>query len=341
MNSRLLYNKSVFISIFITSVVFFSFSIFHIILFDDSIAIPFLDWSINLGPPFYSYVKSLYFILLVISTFFVSYTLSKYLPKTNLDCATATTGDNGIFLNVGVNLDTSTHVIIPERGLFQNILITGTIGTGKTSSAMYPFLDQLLKKDVGMLILDVKGNFYSKVLELNKFYKRKVFVIELGGKYTYNPLHKPNIKPSILANRLRTILTLFSNQNTSDTYWLDKVELFLTECIKLCRLYNNGYVTFTEVHKLVNTPNYLNDKLEILKKSFIENKFSATEIYDLKTSLDFFQSEFKNLDSRVLSIIQSEITRITQLFISDFDVSNTFCPPENKVSFSRIRKFRQ
>jgi len=30
-------------------------------------------------------------------------------------------------------------VFINEKGLYQNILITGTIGTGKTSSAMYPF----------------------------------------------------------------------------------------------------------------------------------------------------------------------------------------------------------
>ena len=255
------------------------------------------------------------------------------MPQYKIENIKETENNGEIHLNVGTNMETALPVVIPEKGLFQNILITGTIGTGKTSSAMYPFLNQLLEKNIGMLILDVKGNFYSKVLELNKIYKRKVFVIELGGKYTYNPLHKPNIKPSILANRLRTILTLFSNQNVSDTYWLDKVELFLTECIKLCRLYNNGYVTFTEVHKLVNTPNYLNEKIDVLKQRFLENKFTTSEIYDLKTSLEFFQSEFKNLDSRVLSIIQSEITRITQLFISDLEVSKTFCPCENEASF--------
>ena len=90
----------------------------------------------------------------------------------------------------------------------------------------------------GMLILDVKGNFHIKVKEFAGNLNRNIITIELGGKYTYNPLDKPNLKPSILANRLKTILTLFSNSNTSDTYWLDKVELYLTECIKLCRLYN-------------------------------------------------------------------------------------------------------
>ena len=56
-------------------------------------------------------------------------------------------------------------VYISEKSLYQNILITGGIGTGKTASAMYPFTKQLInymnndfKKQVGLLILDVIGN---------------------------------------------------------------------------------------------------------------------------------------------------------------------------------------
>ena len=199
---------------------------------------------------------------------------------------------------------------------------------------MYPFLDQFLKQNLGMLILDVKGNFHKKVLELNKIYNRKVIIIELNGQYTYNPLDKPNLKASIIANRLRTILTLFSNQHSTDTYWLDKVEIFLTECIKLCRLYNDNYVTFLELHKLVNNLPYLQEKINFIKDRFLSNKLSQNEIYDFKTCLDFFSSEYQTLDSKVLSIIQSEITRITQLFVSDLEISNTFCPPKNKVNFS-------
>ena len=57
------------------------------------------------------------------------------------------------------------NIYIPEKGLYQNILITGTIGCGKTSSAMYPFTNQLINykfydpnNKIGMLILDVKGS---------------------------------------------------------------------------------------------------------------------------------------------------------------------------------------
>ena len=93
-------------------------------------------------------------------------------------------------------------------------------------------------------------------------------LISLGGKYKYNPLHKPNLKPTVLANRLKTILLLFS-PNNSESYWLDKVEQILAECIKLCRLYNDGYVTFEEIHKLVSIENYYAEKIEYLRKKFL------------------------------------------------------------------------
>ena len=230
---------------------------------------------------------------------------------------------------------------MPESGLYQNFLITGTIGSGKTSSAMYPFTKQLLrnnfynpKNKIGMLILDVKGNYYNQVKQYCEKYNllEDLIVIELGSNVTYNPLHKPNLKPTVLANRLKTILELFS-ENNSESYWLDKAEQVLQEAIKLCRLYNNGYVTFVELHKLITVPEYYKEKVVKLRELFISSKLTNQEIYELSTSLDFFQKEFESLDQRTLSILKSEITRITNIFISDYDVLKTFCPKEEELTF--------
>lgn len=336
-NIKRLYTKPILISIIILIILISNFLFFLDILLKNSITLPiFENIKLNLDSEVWNYCKIIYFISIIISYTFLLYSFLKN-QNINLDSNISnsySTFKNELKLLLGHSLSDNSEVFIPENGLYQNILITGTIGTGKTSSAMYPFLEQLFKHNLGMLILDVKGNFHKKVLELNKIYNRKIIVIELNGKYTYNPLNKPNLKASIIANRLRTILTLFSNQNTSDTYWLDKVEIFLTECIKLCRLYNDNYVTFIELHKLVNNLPYLQEKINIIKERFLSNQLSHNEIYDFKTCLDFFQSEYKNLDSKVLSIIQSEITRITQIFISDLDISETFCPPITKVNFN-------
>ena len=244
-------------------------------------------------------------------------------------------------LFVGNNYYSDVPINLPEKSLYQNILITGTIGTGKTSSAMYPFTKQLIEyacndtaNKIGMLVLDVKGNYYIKVSEFAKNCGREddLIVIKLGGKYKYNPLHKPNLKPSVLANRLKTILLLFS-PNNSESYWLDKVEQILTECIKLCRLYNNGYVTFEEIHKLISVENYYAEKIEYLRNKFIKNEFSKEEIYNLMSSLSFFQKEFLSLDLRTSSILKSEITRITNVFVSDYEVYKTFNPKEEELNF--------
>lgn len=244
-------------------------------------------------------------------------------------------------LIIGEN-ETQQKIIIPENGLYQNFLITGTIGSGKTSSAMYPFTEQLMqfnrdhkKEKIGMLILDVKGNYYEQVKKYANQYQLKddLIIIALKSNVYYNPLHKPNLKPQILANRLKNILLLFSENNT-ESYWLDKAEEILVECIKLCRLYNDGYVTFLELHKLITESNYYKEKINKLRNLFIESKLSKEQIYELNASLNFFQKEFENLDSRTKGILISEITRITNVFISDYDVMNTFCAPREKLSFT-------
>lgn len=245
-------------------------------------------------------------------------------------------------LNLLVGFFNNSNIYIPEKGLFQNILVTGTIGTGKTASALYPFTKQLIsyKSDIhsqkiALLILDVKGNYYSKVKEFSAEYNREndLITVSLDSGLKYNPLDKPNLSPIVLANRLKTILTLFSSNNT-ESYWLDKTEQILSEAIKFCRLYNNNYVTFLEIHKLIMFPEYYYQKLKLIKENFLNNKYNKVQAYDLLTCIDFFEKEFFSLDSRTISILKSEISRITGFFVSDYQVSQTFCPQKKDINFN-------
>ena len=211
---------------------------------------------------------------------------------------------------------------------------------------MYPFTRQLISyksnsfnEKLAMLILDVKGNYYKEVLQYANTYNRleDIILIELGGFYKYNPLDKPNLKPIVLANKLKTILTLFS-PNNSESYWLDKAEQILAECIKLCRLYNNGYVTFVELHKLIMFENYYKEKLESVKALFTSGKLRKEDSYDLLSCMNFFEKEFFSLDDRTLSILKSEISRITNIFVSDYTVSSTFCPKQKDINFKGFKE---
>lgn len=303
-------------------------------------------------PDLWKYIKLLFIISFILSSiilsnlifnlFFIKL-LNKINIKNKLIKFNSSTPSNKLNLYIGKN-DKDNKIFISEKGLYQNILITGTIGSGKTTSAIYPFCDQLinynsnnLNNKIGMLILDVKGNLHYKIKELCILANRKkdYIVIELGGKYKYNPLDKPNLKASVLANRLKTILLLFS-ENSTETYWLDKVEQLLAETIKLCRLYNNNYVTFEEIHKLISNQNYYKEKINILREKFLKNIFTKEQCYDLLTSINFYEKEFLQLDSRTFSILKSEVTRITNCFISDYSVLKTFNPSKNETNLNGL-----
>ena len=53
--------------------------------------------------------------------------------------------DNSFKLLIGNNYLDDSPIYLSEYGLYQNFLITGTIGTGKTSSAIYPFVKQFIE----------------------------------------------------------------------------------------------------------------------------------------------------------------------------------------------------
>lgn len=296
-------------------------------------------------PKTWKLIKKAYFI-----SFFISYSIilfkifKKFNFKFNKTKKTDFLDDyrlnNEISLIVGTN-SKNEYVRISEKGLYQNIFITGTIGSGKTSSAMYPFTSQLIeynavntKEKLAMLILDVKGNYSEKVLEFAKNVDRldDVYVIDLSGNIKYNPLDKPELTPIVLANRLKTILELF-NKQSSESYWLDKAEQVLAEAIKFCRIYNDGYVNFTELHKLIMFPDYYTEKIIIARKKFQDGLLQEKDIYNLLSCINFFDKEFFSLDDRTLSILKSEISRITNIFVSDYNVSKTFCPKKEEINF--------
>ncbi len=285
------------------------------------------------------YIFTIFIFLLFLSNFIYKRFISKYLI---LDKKTSNfyIPKDELSLLIGKN-NLGNPIFIPESSLYQNILITGGIGTGKTASAMYPFTKQLIsyhsnlsKEKLGFLILDVKGNYYSKVKDFAREVSRisDLIVIELNGKYKYNPLHKPNLKASILANRLKTILLLFSPNNT-ESYWLDKSEQVIENCITFCRIYNDNYVSFSEIHKLITDKNYYLEKIHSVRKVFFNGKLSLNDTYNLLSCINFLEKDFYSLDERTHNLIKSEITRITNPFVSSFDILKTFCPSKEEVNF--------
>lgn len=235
-------------------------------------------------------------------------------------------------------------VYLDEKALFQNILITGSIGTGKTSSGMYNITKQLISynsyndKKMGMLILDVKGNYYDFVRKeaIKNGRLQDLVCIDISGDTYYNPIDKIEFSSDIIAGRLKEILLLFSKNNT-ESFWIDKAGMLLSEVIKFIRLYNENYVTFFEIHKIINDIDYYLKMKKNIKSKLIKNKYSEEDVFNINSSVDYIEKEFLKLDERTKGIIIAEISRITGIFVLNYDINRTFCPEKNKINFKGFR----
>lgn len=144
------------------------------------------------APEIWYWLKILYVIFSYISFLIISNSIFVKLfskPKENKNYKNEISiNKDELNLYVGTDSVSNRKVFIPEKGLFQNILVTGTIGSGKTSSFMYPVTKQLIEfecdnanKKLGLLILDVKGNYYTQVKQYAKNCNREndLVIIEL------------------------------------------------------------------------------------------------------------------------------------------------------------------
>ena len=148
---------------------------------------PFFDFI----PIVWEKIKIIYLIFYILTSFIYSHFVylllsNKKNPPTLPSYCFPSVCDISLYIGKTEN---NLPIYLSKESLYQNILVTGTIGTGKTSSAMYPFTKQLIQYQsqnsnlkLGMLILDVKGNYHEKVLEYAKTFGRldDVIVIELN-----------------------------------------------------------------------------------------------------------------------------------------------------------------
>lgn len=166
---------------------------------------------------------------------------------------------------------------------------------------------------------------------------KMLYVLIQVGNIKYNPIDKKELKSNIIANRLKEILLLFSKNNT-ESFWIDKAEMLISEVIKFIRLYNNDYVTFDEIHKIINDNTYYICKKKVIKKKLLKNEYTEEEVFNINTSVDYIEKEFLKLDERTKGIIVAEISRITGLFVLNYDINRTFCPKENEINFQGFKE---
>ncbi len=225
-------------------------------------------------------------------------------------------------------------VSLTDETLYQNVLITGSIGSGKTSGAISRLTYNLIKSGKGGLILDVKGNFVDTVGDIAKRLGRTqdIYVISKNSQWYMNLLDE-GISSLELASRLKQVITLLSTNNNSDSYWLDKVENVLMNMIIVMKYIDS--LNLITLHRMVSEDVFLRQTLDQVKLKLKTKIPDDKTSFELAGAISFVENEFLKLDSRVNTIIKSEITRLTIPLVTDYDIYNQFCiqGDKQKITF--------
>jgi len=156
---------------------------------------------------------------------------------------------------------------VPERGLFTGIAVFGAVGSGKTSSCLYPFAEQILaykalSKDerIGGLVLEVKGDFCKRVKEILERHGRGEDYIEisLDSEYRYNPLHN-DLDAYALAFSIASLLNNLFGRG-KEPFW-QQAYTNLVKFIILLYKVAYGYVTLFDVYHCAISPPFLEQRI--------------------------------------------------------------------------------
>jgi hypothetical protein len=181
-------------------------------------------------------------------------------------------------------------LIIPERGLFTGTIIIGAIGSGKTAGGMYPFTDQLLgyraadpDAKASALVLEVKGDFCSKVREILVKRGRADDYIEIGldSEWAYNPLYN-DLEGYTLAYGIASLLNNLFGKG-KEPFW-QQAYTNLVKFIIILHQVGFGYVTLFDVYESAISAQVLERKIRqaeenILGKSFLAVPRESFESY--------------------------------------------------------------
>ena len=160
---------------------------------------------------------------------------------------------------------------------FTNAMFFGRTGSGKTTGAILPVMEDRIKSDYGLLVYDFKGSLHLQTKYLANKYKKLNNVIEIGKPWGKNI----NVIKFLTTKQLLNVVQSDSGVND---YW-DTASKNLLEGIysilnlekyiftKLSDLLGENYIneiSFKKIHDIVNKPTNLKNFLLGYKNSRIK-----------------------------------------------------------------------
>lgn len=237
-----------------------------------------------------------------------------------------------------------TWIVQDLKGLNGNLLVTGSIGSGKTQGTILNYFDQILRNfspRPSMLAIDPKGTFVghaTKLIEKHNLGNHLVH-LSLEGSVKFNPIYSRDAIKSgrflETAQMLRAAAANFSGGGRSgvDDFW----ELSAFNLVKNSLVYcavKYPYYTLNDLYNVI-----ISAKEENLGETFeaarTQKEYSEEEQYNIDCATAYFKKEFDQLDTKVRTGILATATSFLNQF-QEFRAAKIFCPEQNEITLESI-----
>ena len=232
---------------------------------------------------------------------------------------------------------------IGERGLSGNVLITGSIGSGKTQGSILPYFDQILATfdpKPSVVAIDPKGTFIADAaaIAVKNGLADEIYHLKLGGGVSFNPIFVEDILKGgrflDVAQMIRAAAINFSGRGSSDSpFWeLSAFNLMKNGLVYVAAVH--GYFTLADLYQAIVDAS--DDKLtERLDGALRSKGFDEEESSNIRHALSYFESEFSNFDQKMKTGILATATAFLNQF-QEFQASRIFCPPKDQRTIASM-----
>ena len=228
-------------------------------------------------------------------------------------------------------------IVLGKKALCGNILVTGSIGSGKTQGTILPYFDQVLANQnpaPAVLAIDPKGTFIKDALEIAERHKLKdnVLHLRLDGKVTFNPIYVDDVLKMgrflDVAQMVRAAAINFSGKGSADSpFWeLSAFNLTKNAIIYCAAVY--GYYTLNDLYTAMvdAVEGRSAEKLEAVIQA---GKLEGEPLHNVRQALVYFSQEFQSFDQKLKTGILATATSFLSQF-QEFQASRIFCPKEQE-----------
>jgi hypothetical protein len=234
-------------------------------------------------------------------------------------------------------------LVLPEKGLYTGILITGATGSAKTSAAQYPFTAQLIHlhakdpaRKMGGLIIDAKGNYADFVRDqcaaagrLGDYYE-----VSLTSGVRWNIIGRPDLNAAALGGHIADMIENVQGTSLADPFWHQEAKDLASQVIRVLRLAAGQEPTMATLYRAATSYEAFEDYVKMAERQVR----TPAQLDELQSIRFWLESKAAKLDAKLRASIAAGLNGVCSLF-DDPTIREVFAPEpvfENFKGFDKL-----